>query len=165
MGFCVNCGAKLLDGAKFCQCCGTKVATQAIDNAVETEKPVSDGEVFVFDAQEYVPPVQAVKYEELPAEKKSSLVTPIIALVSTVLFFAGLLIPDSSPILVLFLPLMLIFGIIGLIKSIKGRRALGIVFSAVALAGTVLAILSLIVYLVSQPRDAYDLMLIFKFFK
>ena len=161
MGFCVNCGAKLLDGAKFCQCCGTKVATQAIDNAVETEKPVSDGEVFVFGAQEYAPPVQAVKYEELPAEKKSSLVTPIIALVSTVLFFAGLLIPDSSPILVL----MLIFGIIGLIKSIKGHRALGIVFSAVALAGTVLAILSLIVYLVSQPRDAYDLMLIFKFFK
>ena len=165
MGFCTNCGAKLLDGAKFCQCCGTKVATQAIDNAVETEKPVSDGEVFVFDAQEYAPVIPNVKYEELPAEKKSSLVTPIIAFVSSVLFIIGLIWPDSPPIFLIFLPLLAIFGIIGLIKSIKGRRVLGIIFSAVALSVLAFMLFALIVYLIAPPHYTEDITLITNIFK
>lgn len=164
MRFCTNCGAKLLDGAKFCQCCGTRVAS-APESANAAAKPVSDGEVFVFDAQEYAPPVQAVKYEELPAEKKSSLVTPIIAFVSSVLFIIGLILPDSPPIFVLFLPILAVFGIIGLIKSIKGRRALGIVFSAAAVSVFVLMIFAIIVYLISPPHYAEDITLIIKFFK
>jgi hypothetical protein len=39
--FCFNCGAKLVDGAKFCSECGIKLATSS-STPMETETPVTD---------------------------------------------------------------------------------------------------------------------------
>lgn len=67
MAFCVKCGAKLPDGAKFCSSCGTPVSADEPVQMNEVRMPDSKGEVELSEWEEFVPDGAAPKTPEQPA--------------------------------------------------------------------------------------------------
>jgi tetratricopeptide (TPR) repeat protein len=79
MAFCVNCGAKLIDGAKFCGNCGTAAASaspqpahQASAGGKTAEQWNAEGDVFFDDEKNYAEAIrcytEAIKLDPAGAE-------------------------------------------------------------------------------------------------
>ena len=66
MAFCVKCGAKLPDGARFCSSCGTPVSADEPVQMNEVRMPDSKGEVELSGWEEFVPDGAAPKTPERP---------------------------------------------------------------------------------------------------
>ena len=66
MAFCVKCGAKLPDGAKFCSSCGTPVSADEPVQMNEVRMPDNQGEVELSGWEEFVPDGAAPKTPERP---------------------------------------------------------------------------------------------------
>lgn len=158
MSFCKNCGASLNEEAKFCSNCGALVETEPVQEVAEPvqetfEQPVVppvDAQPFVQQPAQpyYVAPqapvyVQPMYQNPAESEKQPGLAMPIWSLIlSSIAFVLCLIAADTYPfsdrdVFAAFaLPFSIgatPFGIVGLVKSIKGRRVAGIVICAIAL--------------------------------
>ncbi len=153
MAFCTSCGSQLPENVRFCSSCGAKVSEQAAPQApVYEAPPVSEPvhEQLAYEQPIYQQPqYQAPQYsyeqpQEAPVEqpRKSSLAAPILSLCFAFTAFIlgyifGQRTMNGSIVLNVFrfffnIPAF-VLGIVGLVKSCKGKNIAGIILAAIGL--------------------------------
>ncbi len=175
MAFCTSCGSPLPENVRFCSNCGTKLPEQAASQPpVQEAAPVSQP---VYEQPAYEQPIyqqpqyQAPQYtyqqpQEAPAEqpKKSSLAAPILSLCfALTAFLLGYIFGQHTlsggvvlnVIRFLFAIPAFVLGIVGLVKSCKGKNIAGIILSSLGLILVLYTLYIIIRFLSLVSRFGY----------